>query len=619
MYDQFHYKPHMAFAVSLYSYLLFSFIIGFISLSIGYYYPLYLNEVQIGLLDFVPIIGFLIVSLLSQKIPHLLFISPLCWLIAIVTPIILVKNIFVIMGAMFSLLTILELLQLVGKKSVDPITFVIAFVFLDQFIKAFNQGQYPISNVSLSGEVIVLFFGLFIVIFLRDLTKILATINKEEVHQNKNRSWPTISLYFSLFFFLFLFANNGIFSYGNMLDLNTSLMLMVQLCLIVPLLYIIVKNQFLRLQDNSLGILGGILLFISIFFYPWISIEVVFWLLGLLALVMIIQFSLDAFSYKDKNDLVLFVASFYCILIVFLFIIVQTELYSLLFVLVLLLLGAIVLSFIKKPPPVVHRIFIDPKKLFFAPVCQFFTTKKLIQQYGFVVVMTIIVSFAAFIPAFVTITKPNFPSTGIRAMAYNLHFGQDNNGFDNINEVAKEVATIGASFVSFEEVVFSGPENGYSNMYGRLKNLLDPLGYVYSYHTMGTPTFLTNAFFSVYPIVNASTIDLQPKDQFYRTALNMVLEISAGKYLRVVALHLTSVSENASNPTRVAQGQMIIDTIASLHSTIPVVILGDFNAIPTWPETKIFSSEFQDAWNMTHPTENWYTRATYGPPNQRID
>ncbi len=82
---------------------------------------------------------------------------------------------------------------------------------------------------------------------------------------------------------------------------------------------------------------------------------------------------------------------------------------------------------------------------------------------------------------------------------------------------------------------------------------------------------------------------------------------------------MTSVIEDKTNPNRVAQGKTILDTLEPLHLDIPVIILCDFNTFPDWPETLIFSSQYQDTRNVAHSKQNGYNWPTYGSPNQRID
>ncbi len=621
MNESYPYKANLSFLLSFFFYLLFSFIIGFISISIGYYYPVYFNELQLALLALLPLVLFIIISFIPWKIPYLYFISPLSWILAIFLPIILLKYIFVILGIIFSLLAMVDLLQHVNRQTINVKMFVLSLFLTDQFIKATNQGQYPISNISLISMIIVIIVGVIFLVFSYDFMTIENSLKDPEKHNQNSYAWSSIPLYFSTFLFIFVFSNNGIVSYGNNLDLNISIMITVLVTVLVSILYLLGKDVLLpNFKEGYIGVVASFLLVISLYYYPWFSISSIFWILGIVCLVAIVQFSLNSFSFKSKNSLVLFISASYFLMVLLLVIILLTELYIIFAGMALIALLAIIIKFFSKSYEESETSIKVPEKLILLKVWEFLHVRNRVHKYGIVVILTLIITLSTSTPIFVTVEKPNFPTTGISVLAYNLHFGQDNNGFDNIDEVVKYVTSdVAPNFVSFEEVMFNGPINGYSNMFGRLKNLLGPVGYKYSYHTTGTPTFLTNAFFSMFPIVNASTIDLLPKDQFYRTALNIVIEIAPNKYLRVLPVHLTSVIEDASNPDRVSQGNLILDTIASLHSSIPAVILGDFNSFPEWPETTIFSTQYQDAWNKTHPGESGYTWPTYGPPNQRID
>jgi endonuclease/exonuclease/phosphatase family metal-dependent hydrolase len=513
-----------------------------------------------------------------------------------------------------------DLLQYVNKTNVDPKTFLISLILIDQLVKIFNQGQYPISNSNLLGQVIVIIIGLFFVFNLLDTKTVSKFLNKEKFIGNSH-SWAIIPLYFAIMLYLFVFSNNGVLSYSNNLDLNISLMLSLICSIIVVVVFFLLKDNLVKTRnDFALSLVAAITLVISIYFYPWFNELLIFWFIGILSSSVVINFSLEWFSYRNKTNLIMLISLAYFLMVLFLFIILLTELYIIFMVIAIISLLVLIITYVKRSKEISEKVFSDSRNLYLSKIFKIFADIKLPKMYSLVALFTIIISFSAFIPSFVTIQQPNLPNSGVRIMAYNLHFSQDNNGFDNIIDVAKFVSEVGPNFISFEEIMFNGPINGYSNMFGKLKNLLDPIGYKYSYHTTGTTTFLTNAFFSVYPIVNASTIDLLPKDQFFRTALNIVVDLGSGKLLRIVPVHLTSVIENATNPDRVSQGQLILDKISQLQSTIPVVILGDFNSFPEWPETQIFSSKYQDAWNVTNPDEPGLTWPTYGDgPNQRID
>lgn len=614
----FNYRLNVGFALAFYFYLLISFLIGFISISVGYLYPVYLSETQLGLIAFLPLIFFILLSFYSQKIPYLYFVAPIFWYGSIIAPIMILKYFFILVGLIFTLLTLVELLQIVNGKTIDPRTFTIALIFLDQVVKGVNQGEYPISHASIFALGLITFLTIFVIIFLRDFMKVLNTLNVEE-HVSKTNSWSTFPLFFGVFLLIFLFANNGILSFGNNLDLNTAIMLTTLATILLPLFYYIARDFLIQTKQMYIGLTGSLIIIIVLIFYPWFNFQVLLWLIGIVALAMILHTSVDSFTYKNKKSLIAFVTVSYFLITILLMIILLNELYIFYETFAFLILLGFSVKNLLEEREQEENIFHSPGKLFFGPLCEFFKAKRLALRYSLVILITVVISTAGFLPSLATINQPSLPSTGIRAMTYNLHFGQNNSGSDNIEAVAKLVSSIGPNFVSFEEVTFNSPVNGYSNMFGKLKNLLGPIGYKYNYHTTGTPAFLTNAFFSIYPIVNASTINLLPKAEFYRTALNIVLDLGSGKYLRVVQVHLTSVIENASNPDRIKQGELILATLSVLHSKIPTIILGDFNSFPTWPETTIFSSVYQDAWNTTHPSNKGYTWPSYGPANQRID
>ena len=489
------YKANLSVLLAFYFYLLFSFIIGFISISVGYYYPVYFTELQLALLALAPLILFVILAISLNKIPYLLLIGPLTWFLAIFSPIILLKSVFVILGIIFSLLAMLELLQHVNAQTISAKMFIIVLFLTDQLIKATNQGQYPISNVSSISIVVIIIATIIFLVFSYDFMNIEQVLEKSISIEKKGFALSLIPLYFCTFLFIFVFSNNGIISYGNNLNLNTSITLTVLVTLLSAILYLLVKDSILlTFKEIYLGVPASILLSFTLLFYPWFNISVLLWPIGIISLVAIMQCSLNTFTFKSKMSLIVFITVLYFSMVLLLFVILLTELYILFIAMALIILVGILITSLNRTNGQIETTSKLPEKLILEKAWKYLHKKNNIHKYSIVVLLTLIISLSTSTPIFVTIEKPNFPSSGVRVMAYNLHFGQDNNGFDNIDDVYKLITSeIAPSFISFEEVMFNGPINGYSNMFGRLKNLLGPAGYKYSYHTTNTPTFLTNA------------------------------------------------------------------------------------------------------------------------------
>ena len=310
----FNYRLNVGFALAFYFYLLYSFLIAFISISIGYYFPVYFNEIQLGLLAFLPLVLFIFISFISQKIPFLYFIAPLCWYGAIMSTIIILKFFFVLVGLTFTLVTMIELLQVVNTKTIDPRTFTIALLFLDQVVKGVNQGQYPISHTTIFSLGLVTFLTIFVTMFLRDFMKVLKTLHVEE-HISQTNSWSIIPLYFSVLLIIFVFANNGILSYGNNFDLSISMMLTTLAIILLPLFYYISRDFLINTKQMYLGLSGAGITIIVLIFYPWINFQAILWLMGIISLTMVIHTSLETFTFKNKRNLVTFVALSYFALV----------------------------------------------------------------------------------------------------------------------------------------------------------------------------------------------------------------------------------------------------------------------------------------------------------------
>jgi endonuclease/exonuclease/phosphatase family metal-dependent hydrolase len=341
----------------------------------------------------------------------------------------------------------------------------------------------------------------------------------------------------------------------------------------------------------------------------------IFWIFGIIALILLFDFSLAVIRYSHEKQITNFILISYLVMVLFIFILLLTELSAIFGIIA----GIVGLSALTIYP--YRKIKMKSIDFSSVPATEWLTKQqnrlfnlKLRYHSLFLILLIVFNLIIGVVPGILVPPSP-INNTKLSGMSYNLHFGLDSFGYDNIDRASQLILSETPSFIGLQEVTFNSPLNGYKNMFDALKKNLSPQ-YPYYYYSERQTGVLSNAFFSLYPIISASTITLEPTVRYQRNMLNIVLDVE-GSQLRVVVLHLTHIIEKESNPDRVKQAEFVINQINSLP-TLPTIILGDFNAWPEFPEAKVFSERYQDGWNTTNPNLPGYTWPTLNP-SQRID
>lgn len=207
-------------------------------------------------------------------------------------------------------------------------------------------------------------------------------------------------------------------------------------------------------------------------------------------------------------------------------------------------------------------------------------------------------------------------SDNISIMTYNIHFGLDSDGFDNIDRVVTLVEEINPSIIAFQEVTVNSITNGFGNIYEKLKENLQELGYNFDYLSEGGKYTLRNLVFSKHPIIESKTTVLDLRVIYERQVLELTIDID-GQYYYIFATHITHVLPDESNPDRIVQLKQILKMIGDKLGENPVIFLGDFNSEPHWAEIQLVNATLSDAWTNTNQTEG-LTWPSYGL-SQRLD
>ena len=225
------------------------------------------------------------------------------------------------------------------------------------------------------------------------------------------------------------------------------------------------------------------------------------------------------------------------------------------------------------------------------------------------------------IPSLIAMVVINFsdpaePETDdhYKIMTYNIHFGIDSDGIYSVENIVDVVTSSGADIVGFQEITRASPLNGFGDLGSQLTIEMEKKGFKYSFiGDYGSQT-IRNAIFSKYPM-EAEVFSLEPVVSYQRTAVKATIDIDGNQVVFLVT-HVTHINETTTNSDRVEQ---ITNLINLADTNLPVIIMGDFNSEPDWPEIQTFLlAGYLDSWeevNTGGPTLTWPAN----DPVQRLD
>jgi beta-glucosidase len=154
------------------------------------------------------------------------------------------------------------------------------------------------------------------------------------------------------------------------------------------------------------------------------------------------------------------------------------------------------------------------------------------------------------------------------------------------------------------------------------RQLADSLGYAFVFTSVdpeGAPKRYGNAILTPHPIVVSHEIALPPRDD-YRVAAHARLLID-GQVVDAYVTHLHHTSEGGA--IRAEQIAGLIAFVDSTRGDGALLLGGDFNADPAWPEMAPLGARWTDAYAAVHPPATVDTVSTlnpaYGHPRVRID
>ena len=213
---------------------------------------------------------------------------------------------------------------------------------------------------------------------------------------------------------------------------------------------------------------------------------------------------------------------------------------------------------------------------------------------------------------------PKAPDRPFTVATYNIHHAEGVDGRLDLERVADVIRASGAEVVALQEVdrhwsARSGFVDQASWLAGRLR-----MHVVYGANLDLPPSEpgrprrqYGTAILSEYPIhASRNTLLPRPQGGEQRGLLEARLNVR-GVRVRVANTHL----QHDSQVERLAQVARILEILSP--STEPVVLAGDLNARPDWPEIAPLSALFRDAWRVAGEGPGFTYPAT--APDRRID
>ncbi|WP_392876034.1 endonuclease/exonuclease/phosphatase family protein [Streptomyces sp. LN499] len=181
-------------------------------------------------------------------------------------------------------------------------------------------------------------------------------------------------------------------------------------------------------------------------------------------------------------------------------------------------------------------------------------------------------------------------------MTFNIHHAQGTDDVLNLQRIADVVRRSGADVVGLQEL--DNHYSGRSNWADQPAELAAMLGYhvVFGANIDNEPPApggrriqYGTAFLSRYPITESDNTWLyKSPGQEQRGLLHATLDVR-GKTVHFYCTHLAASSQT----DRLQQTPQIVDRIGN---TEPAILVGDFNAVPTAPESQPLQTAYTDAW-----------------------
>jgi endonuclease/exonuclease/phosphatase family metal-dependent hydrolase len=199
-----------------------------------------------------------------------------------------------------------------------------------------------------------------------------------------------------------------------------------------------------------------------------------------------------------------------------------------------------------------------------------------------------------------------------RVMTYNIHHGEGVDGRVDLERIAELIRREGVDLVALQEVDRGVARTGRRDLAGELAALTG-MSCVFSNNYSFQGGEYGNALLSRWPVSRwQNTHYRMLREGEQRGLLRVELEV-VGRRLVVMNTHLDYRPQDDERLSNVRE----ISEIAGDYPGDPLIICGDFNAVPGSPTHVAMKGRFDDAWEAVGVGEGFTYSST--EPKRRID
>lgn len=164
----------------------------------------------------------------------------------------------------------------------------------------------------------------------------------------------------------------------------------------------------------------------------------------------------------------------------------------------------------------------------------------------------------------------------IKIVTYNIHYGKGRNGRINMNNTQQVLQQIDADIIALQEVERFSMRSNFTDQVEQLAHALGMQAFFYP--SIAYPGLhYGNAILTKSPIIDSEVFDL-PGQSEQRTAIIVELVIHGNKTLQVINTHLGLVHAERQ------QSHVVLSEYVRENISMPIILLGDFNAEPEQQE-----------------------------------
>ena len=221
--------------------------------------------------------------------------------------------------------------------------------------------------------------------------------------------------------------------------------------------------------------------------------------------------------------------------------------------------------------------------------------------------------FAAVFLAVVPLAASAAASVTLRVMSYNIHHAEGLDGRLDVERIARVITDAGPDIVGLQEVDRGVERTQKRDLPAELARLTGMTVHFEKNipHQGGQ---YGNAVLSKFPIKRAKNTHLKSfANGEQRGVQQLVLDVH-GREVLFMNTHLDARRDPAEREHSAGE----LRTIVAAAGALPVIMVGDFNAVPSAPSVVAVAAFLTDAWTALYPDQTGYT-IPVRKPTRRID